>query len=302
MMTLATHRAAGRRTLGVAVLASAGLWLATTAAIAVATCVGDCNGNGSVAINELVVGVNIALGTQTVSVCPAFEDQSGMVNISQLVKGVNNALGSCPAADTPTATVTSGTQSPSETVVSGTPTETSTPVPTITPGGTPVCGNHIIEPGETCDDGNTMDGDNCPADCVIHECAFTQSSLKVDVVVHLPDGVTPGAVDVFLRYPDGVVGLPGHGVDAQNLVSNVPDDAFTQTFNDVDYGLIAVLLGPGGLTLGTTPAGLLFTVQFTLCDGASAPSVSDFHCAMENATTVDNVDVTATSSCSVAFE
>ena len=29
-----------------------------------------------------------------------------------------------------------------------------------------VCGNGIIEPGEDCDDGNTADGDSCPATCV----------------------------------------------------------------------------------------------------------------------------------------
>lgn len=31
--------------------------------------------------------------------------------------------------------------------------------------GPPGCGNGIIESGETCDDGNTSDGDNCPATC-----------------------------------------------------------------------------------------------------------------------------------------
>src|SRR5262245_38151243 len=28
------------------------------------------------------------------------------------------------------------------------------------------CGNGILEPGESCDDGNTMDGDACPASCL----------------------------------------------------------------------------------------------------------------------------------------
>lgn len=30
----------------------------------------------------------------------------------------------------------------------------------------PVCGNALIEPPETCDDGNTDDGDSCPSDCM----------------------------------------------------------------------------------------------------------------------------------------
>ena len=60
-------------------------------------CTGDCNGNGAVAINELVVGVNIALGLQPVGACPAFMDAEGMVTISQLVQGVNNELDGCGA-------------------------------------------------------------------------------------------------------------------------------------------------------------------------------------------------------------
>src|SRR5262249_18055521 len=33
------------------------------------------------------------------------------------------------------------------------------------------CGNGIVDPGETCDDGNTLDGDNCPSSCVIQTCS-----------------------------------------------------------------------------------------------------------------------------------
>jgi len=61
-----------------------------------APCPGDCNGNGVVAVNELVIGVNIALGNAQVSVCPAF-DRNGdqMVTISELVSAVNAALDGC---------------------------------------------------------------------------------------------------------------------------------------------------------------------------------------------------------------
>jgi hypothetical protein len=58
-------------------------------------CTGDCDDNGMVAINELILGVNIALGSLPVSACPAFENAQGMVDIAQLIKGVNNALGGC---------------------------------------------------------------------------------------------------------------------------------------------------------------------------------------------------------------
>ena len=62
-------------------------------------CVGDCSDDGMVAINELVVGVNIALGNSPVSACPAFDaNGDGQVAINELITAVNNALNGCPAA------------------------------------------------------------------------------------------------------------------------------------------------------------------------------------------------------------
>jgi hypothetical protein len=67
-------------------------------------CVGDCNGDGSVVINELIVAVNIALGASPVSMCAASACEEGpVVSISCLIQAVNAALSGCPAA--PTATV-----------------------------------------------------------------------------------------------------------------------------------------------------------------------------------------------------
>ena len=69
------------------------------------TCVGDCNGDGMVAINELIIGVNIALGSQPVSACPSFDvNNNGQVAINELILAVNNALNSCPRIPTATAT------------------------------------------------------------------------------------------------------------------------------------------------------------------------------------------------------
>ncbi len=62
-------------------------------------CAGDCNGDGSVAINELITGVNIALGSAQVSSCPSFDvNGDGNVAINELIAAVNNALNGCPAA------------------------------------------------------------------------------------------------------------------------------------------------------------------------------------------------------------
>jgi hypothetical protein len=68
----------------------------TTATVAPGPCVGDCDGNHEVAVNELVIGVNIALGSAPVSECLSFDvDGSGMVEVNELISGVNSALNGC---------------------------------------------------------------------------------------------------------------------------------------------------------------------------------------------------------------
>jgi hypothetical protein len=60
-------------------------------------CVGDCDGSGTVTVSDLIVGVNIALGNQPVTNCPAFDaNRSGTVTVNELIQGVGNALNGCP--------------------------------------------------------------------------------------------------------------------------------------------------------------------------------------------------------------
>jgi len=55
--------------------------------------VGDCDRNGRVAIDELIRGVSIALGTAPVSECTPFDRVAdGRVTVNELVRGVGNAL------------------------------------------------------------------------------------------------------------------------------------------------------------------------------------------------------------------
>src|SRR4051794_40433970 len=77
--------------------------MASGAAHAQPICVGDCDGNGSVSINELIVGVNIALGGRDVSVCEAFNCQGAGVTVSCVIQGVRSDLNGCPGV-TPTPT------------------------------------------------------------------------------------------------------------------------------------------------------------------------------------------------------
>jgi len=94
----------------------------TATAVPTWTCVGDCDSDGTVAINELILLVNIALGSSPASACPALPP-TPPVMINDLIEAVNNALNGCPTAETPTPT--------------GVPTGTATATVTasVTPGG-----------------------------------------------------------------------------------------------------------------------------------------------------------------------
>jgi hypothetical protein len=62
------------------------------------SCAGDCNGDGSVRVNELIIGVNIALGNASVCVCPSFDrDFNRTVSINELIAAVLAALEGCPS-------------------------------------------------------------------------------------------------------------------------------------------------------------------------------------------------------------
>jgi hypothetical protein len=59
-------------------------------------CVGDCDDSGNVAINELILGVNISLGSAELSRCTAFDrNDSDGVEINELIGGVNASLNGC---------------------------------------------------------------------------------------------------------------------------------------------------------------------------------------------------------------
>lgn len=61
-------------------------------------CVGSCNGDDSVAINELVTLVNIALGALSPSACAQGVPGGATVDIALLIRAVGNALGGCASA------------------------------------------------------------------------------------------------------------------------------------------------------------------------------------------------------------
>jgi hypothetical protein len=59
-------------------------------------CAGDCDGNGQVAIFELLRGVNILLGAESLSACPVFDaDGSGNVTVNEIIQAVSSGLRGC---------------------------------------------------------------------------------------------------------------------------------------------------------------------------------------------------------------
>ena len=58
-------------------------------------CVGDCGGTQTVAVNDLVTLVNVALGNAPASACPYGVPSGAAVDIAMIIQAVNNALGGC---------------------------------------------------------------------------------------------------------------------------------------------------------------------------------------------------------------
>ncbi len=62
-------------------------------------CAGDCNGDHVVTVDELLVGIGIALGNGTVAQCPSLDiNRDGQITVDELVAAVNNALNGCVAS------------------------------------------------------------------------------------------------------------------------------------------------------------------------------------------------------------
>jgi hypothetical protein len=66
------------------------------------SCFGDCNDNGTVAVNEVVVLMNIAIGKASPDDCRLRDSGITVPAIDDLLRAVNLLLNGCPPAETPT--------------------------------------------------------------------------------------------------------------------------------------------------------------------------------------------------------
>jgi hypothetical protein len=178
-------------------------------------CAGDCDGHGTVTVDELIKGVNIALGTAGIELCASFDTNgSNTVTVEELIKGVNNALSGCAQTGwTPTRT-----QTPAR---SATVTRTVPPLPPLLHVST-VSG----PPGEELEFTVTLETKGWPAGTWV-QALITFDPLRIPVAEDLdgsPDCVVNAALglgsDPIVGWePSGCVGTACNAVLAQ-LFSN----------------------------------------------------------------------------------
>jgi hypothetical protein len=60
------------------------------------TCIGDCNQDGAVTVDDLLAAVNIALGKGEAASCPGIDlNGDGQISVDEIVSAVNSALSDC---------------------------------------------------------------------------------------------------------------------------------------------------------------------------------------------------------------
>lgn len=170
------------------------------------------------------------------------------------------------------------------------------------------CGSGFITAGETCDDGNVVDTDDCPSDCSIAACDPTDT-ITTATVRFAGAKKSVAGITVFIDYPEGKASIPGVGSGIPGgTVHDVIDPILnffpTNTaFNDRDHALTAVIAaatdpGPPAVVEAFGTSADLMKVDFEGCVGQPAPVTADFGCTVVNAAGPDG-KVEKSATCSV---
>jgi cysteine-rich repeat protein len=164
---------------------------------------------------------------------------------------------------------------------------------------TQLCGNGQVDPGETCDDSNTLadDGDGpvdiCPPDCTTNTGCV--SSGTVNVTVAFTSDVDLAGMTLVIPYNDDKVSLPGPG--GADVTARLTGAApLNPSGLDLEYGLRAVVTDD---SFAGVPSGTVMTIQFDTCTGAPALTGADLGCMVTDASdatfaTVNGATCTAT--------
>jgi hypothetical protein len=134
------------------------------------------------------------------------------------------------------------------------------------------CGNGILEAGETCA--------SCPSDCTVRPCVVSKPVRTVSVRFAPPPDQEISGVTLLLSYRSDLVSLPGSGAGAAVRLIDKPQGAIVAV-NDLDYAARIVVGSSAPI-----PLGRLLAIEFDSCDGAAAPSATDFACTVEACATV----------------
>jgi hypothetical protein len=138
------------------------------------------------------------------------------------------------------------------------------------------CGSGVVTLPETCDDGNAINEDSCPSDCIVDACT---PNTGTDVPFSVSFTSTKGAVGsltVFVDYPEGKVSIPGSG--GSTPAGKFDFDAFSVQVgsNDFDHAFQANITDNTGTNLGTS--GTPLAVHYESCMAAPAAAAGDFTC------------------------
>jgi cysteine-rich repeat protein len=162
---------------------------------------------------------------------------------------------------------------------------------------TSVCGNGVREPGETCDDGNTSNDDDCPATCKEEQCTAIGTATR-DVTVSWDAPGPAVALTILLDYPEGKVSLPNDADRLGAALTGFPPGTSEQhrVLGTVGFALRAVVVKATPITPRPGP---LFHVRFFDCKDATPPTAADFSCTVRQAFAPDATTPVAGATCRV---
>lgn len=170
-------------------MAAANLGAAAPVTPAATACVGDCNLDAAVTIDEILAMVNIALGNTPVSACTAGDaDDSGDVSVNEIVVAVNNALNGCGTpVPTPTPTTHTVVVGPNGMFV-------------FSPSNLSIHAGDTVEWSWASGGHNVVSGSDCAADdqfCSPSDSACAQARLSSRGTTYSHTFTAPGTYPYF---------------------------------------------------------------------------------------------------------
>jgi hypothetical protein len=199
---------------------------------AAAACVGDCDANGRVTIDELILGVAIVLGSQPADACPALAGSEQPADIATLVAAVANALDGCGGS------------------ASATPTTAATPTPTAVASATATAEPLTAEAACAALNGAVLGGAQLDAATLMPATTAHGEYCKVAGTIppqlhfelRLPTTwsgrvlfVGGSGLDGFIPSPDVLLFNPSIGRDGYATIAT--DSGHQGSFSDGSWGL-----------------------------------------------------------------